>query len=359
MSFNFVLDPRGCELVEHCRFNQFPCQIYSEPDYPADSYYLIGVSFFDFTLDWFADIGDRILDDLRQGRIRALFYYHEGDNPWEIKKRLDLLCEQHQLPVDSYRFVSGNTEADSIAGFAWFPDHELLYQRRNNSVPACGVHSDLRTKDFTMLSRTHKWWRVSIMTEFHRRGLLNNSYWSYRCDLNLGETDYDNPIQIERWPGLRPLIDLFVAGAPYSCDSLTIDEHNNHTLLEAEHFINAYYNIVLETYYNIENTGTFLTEKTFKPIKHGQPFIIAGPPNTLTALRSLGYRTFDNLIDNSYDTETHDSFRLMKILNSVEQLQNKDLHQWYLDCQADILHNQQLFLAPKTDRLNTLLEKLK
>ena len=39
-----------CELVEHCAEFSVPYRLYSiNDDYPRDSYYIIGIGFFDFT----------------------------------------------------------------------------------------------------------------------------------------------------------------------------------------------------------------------------------------------------------------------------------------------------------------------
>jgi hypothetical protein len=45
----------------------------------------------------------------------------------------------------------------------------------------------------------------------------------------------------------------------------------------------------------------FITEKVFKPIVAGHPFIILGQPGILKALRKMGYRTDFHGIDQSYD----------------------------------------------------------
>jgi len=53
-----------------------------------------------------------------------------------------------------------------------------------------------------------------------------------------------------------------------------------------------------------------LTEKTFKPIALGMPFIIVGTQGSLRYLRSYGFKTFGDLWDESYDDEPDDSRRI-------------------------------------------------
>ena len=116
---------------------------------------------------------------------------------------------------------------------------------------------------------------------------------------------------------------------------------------------------MLETHYDADQSGgAFLTEKTFKPIKYGQPFVIVGSPGSLAALRKLGYRTFDHAIDNSYDLLENNTQRWQQTLRTIQQIQQQDMNAWFQRCVDDIKHNQQLFLASKYARLNSLLERL-
>ena len=63
-----------------------------------------------------------------------------------------------------------------------------------------------------------------------------------------------------------------------------------------------------------------LTEKTFKPIAMGMPFVIVGTQGSLKYLRSYGFKTFGDLWDESYDDEPDDSKRIEKIAKVLELL---------------------------------------
>lgn len=345
------------ELHEHCQTHNFPYQL-QRFDNSSNAYYTVGLGFFNFSIDYFELIPQSVFDSVQAGQLTVLFYYHEGDNPFDIQDRLDHLCHDHQLPLNCYRFVSGNTAADQIPGFVWFPDHELLYWKRNAGVPALPTHGDRRSRQFTALSRTHKWWRATVMTDLLQTGILDHSYWSYNTNVALNEDPKDNPIEVDTL-NLQSAIDRFLSNGPYTCDSMTADQHNNHRLIEPLHFQDSYCNIVLETHFDADGSrGAFLTEKTFKCLKHGQPFVIVGAPGSLKALRSLGYRTFDRCIDNSYDQITDNTQRWIAIRKTLQQIQNQDMHQWFMNCLDDVEHNQQLFCESKYPRLNNLLERL-
>ena len=69
-----------------------------------------------------------------------------------------------------------------------------------------------------------------------------------------------------------------------------------------------------------------LTEKTFKPIAMGMPFIIVGTQGSLRYLRSYGFKTFGDLWDESYDDEPDDSKRIEKIAQVLKLLDGLEEH---------------------------------
>jgi hypothetical protein len=292
---------------------------------------------------------------IKNQQLRILFYYHEGDNPVRIKQRLDQLTTIHQLPDQCYVFVSANSAADNILGFVYFADFELWYYQRNIGFPALKIHSKPRAHEFTVLNRLHKSWRATAMADLKRNTVLDNSYWSY-CET--GSLDLDNPIEIDSISDLRADTNRFLQNSPYTSDNLDQAQRNNHSLVEPKYYTNSYCNIVMETHFDADQSGgTFLTEKTFKPIKHGQMFFVAGPAGSLQALKDLGYRTFDNVFDNSYDQITDNTQRWQRLRDSIKQAQYR-LADRFESARSDIAHNQQLFLASKTQRLNTLIGKI-
>jgi hypothetical protein len=69
-----------------------------------------------------------------------------------------------------------------------------------------------------------------------------------------------------------------------------------------------------------------LTEKTFKPIALGMPFVIVGTQGSLKYLRSYGFKTFGDLWDESYDDESDDSKRIEKIAQVLKLLDGLEEH---------------------------------
>jgi hypothetical protein len=64
--------------------------------------------------------------------------------------------------------------------------------------------------------------------------------------------------------------------------------------------VDALWNIVTETVFYYDKLH--LTEKIFKPIVMKQPFMLLAAPGNLAYLKSYGFKTFEGIIDESYDT---------------------------------------------------------
>jgi len=84
-----------------------------------------------------------------------------------------------------------------------------------------------------------------------------------------------------------------------------------------------------------------LTEKTFKPIALGMPFVIVGTRGSLEYLRSYGFRTFEDIWDESYDS-AEDSVRIERIaslLRSLHELPPEAKQDLFEQAQEVIEHN--------------------
>ena len=61
------------------------------------------------------------------------------------------------------------------------------------------------------------------------------------------------------------------------------------------------------------NDVGFLTEKTFKPLMYGHPFVLVTHPGALERLRRLGFETYPEWFDEEYD-DIGDSAERIKYL---------------------------------------------
>jgi hypothetical protein len=321
---------------------RIPFGVWTVESAPRNSWYPISIAWHDFGCDYFSLLPNLVKTRLQHQEIKILFYYHEGDNPAYIKQRFDQCCRDNQLPTDCYRFVSANSAANTLENFYYFGDHESFFKYINRAQTAAPVSAQPRDYVFTALTRSHKWWRAAAMSQLHYEDLLTQSLWSYNTECLVGDQPKDNPIPLSDYE--HELMHNFVKGGPYYCDSDNADAHNDHRFITEHLYTHSYCHLVLETLFDADQSGgAFVTEKTYKCIKFGQPFVIVGTAGSLAALRVAGYRTFDHAIDNSYDTIQDNEQRWLAVKNTIRQIRQQNHYEWYLKCLPDLVHNQWVF----------------
>ena len=88
----------------------------------------------------------------------------------------------------------------------------------------------------------------------------------------------------------------------------------------------TYFSIVPETLFY--EMGTYLSEKAFKPIAHLHPFVMMGRPGILKTLKRIGFKTFSDFWDESYDDIENNSERIIKIYEVIKSLILKSNEEW-------------------------------
>ena len=88
--------------------------------------------------------------------------------------------------------------------------------------------------------------------------------------------------------------------------------------------VDAFWHIVTETVFYHDKLH--LTEKIFKPIVSKQPFMLLAAPGNLEYLRSYGFKTFEGIIDESYDSIKDNDARINAVVSQLK---------WYCDLSDD------------------------
>ena len=115
------------------------------------------------------------------------------------------------------------------------------------------------------------------------------------------------------------------------------------------------YSIVAET--SADNRYTFPTEKIIKPMMARRLFVVFSSVNFLKNLRSLGFKTFDSVIDETYDSIEDDRQRWTAAFEQVKKLCELD-QSWIFDqIQNTVEHNYNV--AMTTDWNSHTLQQIK
>ena len=126
-------------------------------------------------------------------------------------------------------------------------------------------------------------------------------------------------------------------------------------LIDPEIYNSTFYTALIETVSHT-NFGIF-TEKTAKPIVSKRPFVVFGSIGQLKALHKLGFKTFSEVIDESYDDEQNEDKRFRMVLNAMNYLCDKNPRSVYEKLASVLTHNKKHF--ENTDWNKEFREKTK
>lgn len=127
-----------------------------------------------------------------------------------------------------------------------------------------------------------------------------------------------------------------------------------------DRYTSCCFDIVGETYYVYDYN--FITEKTTKPIMFKMPFMVVSNPGYLKCLRNLGFVTFPELFDESYDEEPDLEKRTDIIASNAKKLCSltvEELEKKISQIQYKLDYNFNHLLALSSNMLSIAEEGLK
>jgi hypothetical protein len=186
--------------------------------------------------------------------------------------------------------------------------------------------------------------RLELLSELVDRELVSNNLISFP---NI--CPYENRSVAELCQDYD--IHLGSVDLPLIIDHLSNHANNSHKIDMWKLADQSLLHVVTETVY--KGRKQHLTEKTFKPIVMQQPFIMVSCRGSLDYLKSYGFKTFDNVWDESYD-DADDDIRIIKIgklLSDLDQLSIKEKTQLQKHLIPIVEHNFQWFYSKEFEDL--------
>jgi hypothetical protein len=237
-----------------------------------------------------------------------------------------ILKENHYL--DWYYFFHG------FAALDWYQDAQYFDQNIN------------WTRPYICLNRLHvndRSYRLNLVARLTKQNLLHHGHVS----LHLGHTEYGTWQQEIASADSRLSTDARELIAQHLDQPLILDKDNTTGSLSAdfghqefELWKSGLWHIVTETVFYHDKLH--LTEKIFKPIVAQRPFMLVAAPGNLAYLKSYGFRTFDQWIDESYDSIEDPDQRLQAIVDQTSRLcamSDSELQQMHQEMQPVLKHN--------------------
>ena len=214
-----------------------------------------------------------------------------------------------------------------------------------------------KTKKFIFLNAKDGHHKRYVLGKLIQNNLLNSGHVTYQCSEGFIDTNLN--IGIRHFNGYITTIEYCNPYIP-----IKIDNSNISTKLPRNIFAQSYVNVVSETRFpNVMKYKTnFVTEKTFNAIANNQIFIIVGHAGSLDLLKSLGYKTFDCIIDETYDNVYNNSQRLQIVSNTIIDYLKKPIDEIkndYVKVKEIIEHNRNLLFTQNLEtRLQSFINNL-
>lgn len=126
----------------------------------------------------------------------------------------------------------------------------------------------------------------------------------------------------------------------------------------AEYYNKSFISVIIESTYR--NCGTYLTQNVFKSIVAKHPFMIVGQKGVIKNLQHLGFKTFNDFIDEKYDNKTHYVRRVDAMVNELVKFANlhkDDLKKVLLKMEDVLNYNHHYFYNGFQDLVNEQIEK--
>jgi hypothetical protein len=250
--------------------------------------------------------------------------------------KFEKIINDRGLTSNNFIFIDGNFNLNEIkSNFKIYtPNHflsivpdfigknQLNYE---SSVPTIEESKSItkRKKHFLSFNRAQRVHRGILLTHILKNNLFDKFYIS-------ALKPFEQPVHYgsEKLKDYRKYIEKVNDLVP-----IEIDTHDYHEAMmdfwpgncfKKNLFLDSYFHICTETFF-FQDGVTFFTEKILKPIIGLQPFIVLGSYNYLKNLRKLGFKTFGDIFDESYDDIKDPFDRIISILNLIDEISSWDL----------------------------------
>lgn len=299
----------------------------------------------------FKCISKQYLEDIKNNKCAIVMMnvmegYSACDNNFDLEI-IDKWINESELPHENVHYLSGNLMVDEVR------------KNKNLKFKCHGVSSfdfwlnyiDVKSyKTIEFKPKNEKFHFLSYNRNPRRHRLMFLSKLLQRDLLNYGKVSCNkfdiNNFAHENW---YDLIKNLHEHVPIIIDKpLEINWANDMTLNDYEE---TFMSVVTETL--VDKNTLFISEKIWKPIALGHPFIILGNKGSLKYLKENGFKTFDKWFDESYDDSENLEEKIEIITNTIDHIKNKtvdELIQIREEMKEICEHNRNRFIKMVEDK---------
>jgi hypothetical protein len=238
-----------------------------------------------------------------------------------------------------------DTYISNIHIFPW--NTSLLHYSRYSAESVYGKNiKDIKANDskfkklFNCLNRGVRPARVTLLDELYKNGLFEYGDVSWNL-LTTDEAFKDYGLSFKYWKEERLKVDL---NEPDIVDSeKVLDFH-----LWSDYYLSSdtLFTIQSETIIGDSfSDNHFLSEKSWKPLILGKPYIMVGPPGYYKQVQKYGFKLYDELFDYSFDSIQDETERIQKIVYEISKLKEENYTELYLKIKDKVEYNRNLAIS--------------
>jgi hypothetical protein len=307
------------------------------------------------TTDLFKFIDSESINQLRNGRCVLIFdatFEGYGDAELPLKTCLCYNAFLYNIdPAKIFLFTGNFLDADDsiniipifILDAGW--DHNVVTKTFKDAEVQCFENLE---KIILSLSRRNRFSRVIAHFALWKSQLRQDSIISQDTVNNTATLSIDIleklDLTVDNWQEFKRALPILADG------------NNFHINAPFDHLPDLHsktvFSIVNETLISsYNNTSLFFSEKLLKPIINYQPMVIYGQQGINRKIKMLGFKTYEDYFDLSFDDEPDDVLRYKKLLASVEHtvkhlrlLSRDEQIAWRFKQLELLIHNREVFV---------------
>jgi hypothetical protein len=324
-------------------------------------------------LFYLKNLPENIYNFSKENNVKIILGYVRehpfGDEIKCINLFYEKFCLYDNIKSKNIKILINGYEQCNFFGDSKFYYHINIFDRLMRNLISRGKiknkFSFLKTRKYkfsllfgTPLGRIE---RVLIFTRLLKLGIISDCFfYTMICfDSDRVKNYILNNINLfEDKQFITDNIDIFLKNKIYNENGLPLKDQksiyiNGYDFKIPKQIVNSYINIVFETRCDVPS----ITEKIYKPIICGVPFVWFGSRNILKYLKSKGYKEYP-FIDYSFDLPENYNSRMDLLIKEIVRLNELDLKK-YVNMYKDISeHNKKNFFETTKD-FNDFLFKIK
>ncbi len=292
-------------------------------------------------------IDPRVIHDVHNNLCKiVLIFPLEGDSGYGRFNRdyeiLDSWCKQHQLNSQQVYFVHGNQNINNTQQHRFTKVPANMFLCWNEPVNDLVNFEPVDLKNlFLSYNRRAKEHRALALAHIINEQLFDRGLISYHGD---GVKNTHEVLRTVWRTNLSQAADTIDSLIPLELDmDLGVNNPAYKNIMLA-HYANTFLSLIAETH--VTEGVQFFSEKIWKPISVGHPFMLVASSGMLELLKSQGYKTFDQWWNEDYDREADLDQRIRMILSELKRLSMlslDELKRMRMEMQPILKFNQELF----------------